>query len=158
MDGNSAVMVEQLPVPVPLDTESSPAEPVTIDTIVQEIPQTPTETVVLQPPPSESEPQQDTGPDAAATSQEAEVQDSPAADDSPAAEKEEEDEEHAFWAEEEEDTSAPDEAELAEIEAQGENYNSLDCQYSHHISSFDLSNLCPHRRRILGIEFSPRSG
>ncbi|KAL4773398.1 hypothetical protein BDW60DRAFT_185014 [Aspergillus nidulans var. acristatus] len=128
MDGNSAVTVEQLPVPVPLDTESSPADPVTIDTIVQEIPQIPTETVVLQPPPSEPEPQQDSRPDAPAASQEAEAQDSPAESDSAAAEKDEE-EEHAYWAEGEEDTSAPDEAELAEIEAQGENYNSLDYAY-----------------------------
>lgn len=150
MDGNSAVTVEQLPVPVPLDTESSPAEPVTIDTIVQEIPQIPTETVVLQPPPLESEPQQDSGLDAAATSQEAEVQDSPAADDSAAAEKEEEEEENAYWAEGEEDTSAPDEAELAEIEAQGENYNSLDCEFVHYISSFGLSNLCQLSQTLIG--------
>ncbi|KAL5049474.1 hypothetical protein BDW71DRAFT_204732 [Aspergillus fruticulosus] len=126
MDGNSAVTVEQLPVPLPLDTESRPADPVTIDTIVQEIPQPPPETIVLQPPPPESEPQQDSGPDAPAAPQEAEAQEATAESDSATAEKEEE---HAYWAEEEEDTSAPDEAELAEIEAQGENYNSLDYVY-----------------------------
>ncbi|KAL6234910.1 hypothetical protein BDW75DRAFT_230802 [Aspergillus navahoensis] len=126
MDGNSAVTVEQLPVPLPLDTDSRPEDPVIIDTTVQEIPQIPAETLVLQPSPPESEPQQGSEPEALAVPQEAEAQETPAESDLATAEKEEE---HAYWAEEEEDTSAPDEVELAEIEAQGENYNSLDYVY-----------------------------
>ncbi|KAL2828024.1 hypothetical protein BDW59DRAFT_53656 [Aspergillus cavernicola] len=64
---DTAVTVEQLPVPLPLDTDPRPANPAenaaaTINAIVQEIPQPPTEPLIIDLPPSE--PQQDSTPDA----------------------------------------------------------------------------------------------
>ncbi|RDW92888.1 putative MATH and UCH domain protein [Aspergillus mulundensis] len=123
MDGQGAVTVEQLPVPLPLDSDPRPSDPVTINTIVQELSPLPTDPLILEsPPPTEPEPQPT--PEAEGP-QEGEAQEPSAESDSSVPTQEEE---HAYWAEEEEDTSAPDDAELAEIETQ-ENYNSQDHQY-----------------------------
>lgn len=65
---DTAVTVEQLPVPIPLDADRRPAD-LTADpaagliTTVQEIPQPPTQTLIIDPSPQESERQQDATPE-----------------------------------------------------------------------------------------------
>ena len=65
---DTAVTVEQLPVPIPLDSDRRPADLTAdsapgLNTIVQEIPQPPTQTLIIDPSPQESERQQDPTPE-----------------------------------------------------------------------------------------------
>lgn len=64
---DTAVTVEQLPVPIPLDSDRRPADlsadPAPgLNTTVQEIPQPPTQTLIIDPSPQESGRQQDPTP------------------------------------------------------------------------------------------------
>ncbi|KAL4961024.1 putative MATH and UCH domain protein [Aspergillus stella-maris] len=169
-----AVTVEQLPVPIPLDTDPRPADltdnsVVSLNTTPQEASQQPTEPVVSEPPPAVPEPQQESTPEAPAetttevaqsteateqaevpqeagtpqptetppqteTPQQTEAPQEPETPQDTEAQETTQDadvpqEEHAYWVEEEEDTSAPDEAELKEIETSDRNHSAIDHEY-----------------------------
>ncbi|KAI9370520.1 hypothetical protein BJX61DRAFT_87752 [Aspergillus egyptiacus] len=129
---DTAVTVEELPAPLPLDTEPRPAGLVeaaaaAVNTIAREI----------APPPSD--PQQDQTPDNPSHDQETEVEtrqsespetEAPEPEPQETSTDPESAEEHAYWVEEEEDTSAPDEAEMKEIESQADgDYSALEYNY-----------------------------